>query len=146
MIGAVAFVVACASVGVLLTSGGAKPSPGSTVDRYYRALAKDDAPAAYRLLCARQRQLSASSYAAEVRQIRDSGTGIVSWARASSQQRDDVAVVTGHLALSDGESTDIQVLEVQESGTWRVCGSNLGGVLPPLGLGSTGGGPGTVPT
>jgi hypothetical protein len=144
LIGAVAFVVACASVAVLVTPGGGKASPGSTADRYYRALAKDDAPAAYQLLCTRQRQLSASSYAAEIRQIRMSGTGISAWSRSSSQQRDQVAVVAGHLTLADGESTDIQVLEVEESGTWRVCGSNLGGVLPPVGQGSTGSG--TVPT
>lgn len=146
LIGAVAFVVACASIAVLLTSGGGKASPGSTADGYYRALAKDDAPTAYRLLCQRQRQLSTSSYATEVRQIRASGTGISSWTRTSSQQRDEVAVVTGHLTLANGEGTDIQVLEVRESGSWRVCGSNLGGVLPPVGQGSTGGGSGTVPT
>lgn len=146
LIGAVAFVVVCAAVAVLVTSGGGTASPGSTADHYYRALAKDDAPAAYRLLCTRQRQLSASSYAAEIRQIRASGTAISSWSRTSSHQREEVAVVTGHLTLVDGESTDIQVLEVSESGSWRVCGSNLGGVLPPVGRGSAGGGTGTVPT
>lgn len=146
LIGAVAVIVAAASVGVLLTSGSGEASPASTADRYYHALAKDDAPAAYGLLCQRQRQISASSYAAEIRQIRMSGTGIASWSRTSSQQRDEIAVVAGHLTLADGESTDIQVLEVEESGAWRVCGSNLGGVLPPVGQGATGGGNGTVPT
>jgi hypothetical protein len=45
--------------------------------------------------------------------------------------------VPGQLVLDNGQATAIQVLLVQASGGWRVCTSNLGGILPgPGGSGS----------
>jgi hypothetical protein len=107
-----------------------------TADGYYAAVKRGDAHAAYVLLCQRQ-QLGYAAYAARVARNVRTGTGITNFRRTGvGTVRGKLAAVPGEVDLANGSDTPIVVLLVEESGGWRVCSSNLGGVLP---------GPGTPP-
>jgi hypothetical protein len=96
---------------------------------------RGDARAAYQLLCERQR-IGYADYAARVARNTRTGTGIASFRlTANAQVRGALAAVPGQVGLDDGDTTPIVVLLVDESGDWRVCSSNLGGVLPAPGGG-----------
>lgn len=100
---------------------------------YYTALAHGDARTAYGLLCTRQ-QVGYGKYAEEVARNAQTGTSITSFRRAGvGQVRGLEAGVPGRVVLANGEATPIVVLLVVESGRWRVCSSDLGGVLPAPG-------------
>jgi hypothetical protein len=123
----------------------ATPPPGgrsataaaATAVDYYLALKREDPQAAYGLLCP-ARQLSYSEYAAEVATDTRTGTGITSFTLAGpGQVKGLTAAVPAHVSLADGEQTPIVVLLSYSSGAWRVCSSNLGGILPGPGQSST---------
>jgi MFS family permease len=109
----------------------------AVTDSYYAAVEKGDARAAYRLLCARQR-IGYAVYAARIAVNTRTGTGITRFRRTGiGTVRGRLAAVPGEVDLANGLATPIVVLLVESSGRWRVCSSNLGGVLPA---------PGTTPS
>jgi MFS family permease len=109
----------------------------AVTDSYYAAVKKGDARTAYRLLCARQR-ISYAVYAARIALNTRTGTGITRFRRTGiGTVRGRLAAVPGEVDLANGLATPIVVLLVESSGRWRVCSSNLGGVLPA---------PGTTPS
>jgi hypothetical protein len=123
------------------TAGGsAAVSAASTVtDSYYAAVKAGHARAAYRLLCARQR-IGYAAYAARIAVNTRTGTGITRFRRTGiGTVRGRLAAVPGEVDLANGEATPIVVILAEESNVWRVCSSNLGGVLP--GPGTTQQGP-----
>lgn len=125
------------SLAFLLTGSGSEAgTPGAVADAYYAALGKPDAATAYGLLC-RQRQGGESSFANDVADDERTGTGIRSWSRSGAvQQRGDQSAVAGTIALDDGRSTPIVVVLVREDDAWKVCTSDLGGVIPGPGSAS----------
>jgi hypothetical protein len=48
-----------------------------------------------------------------------------------------LAAVPGEVDLANGEATQIVVILAEESNVWRVCSSDLGGVLPGPGTAAT---------
>jgi hypothetical protein len=118
--------------------GSAALSAASAVtDSYYAAVKKGDARAAYRLLCARQR-IGYAVYAARIALNTRTGTGITGFRRTGlGTVRGPVAAVPGEVQLANGESTPIVVILAEESTVWRVCSSDLGGVLPGPGTSVT---------
>ena len=121
-----------------VTSAGAD-APKAVVDGYYAALARDDAAGAFGRLCSEATGGGLAPYAAAVQRNRATGTAITSWrALAQPVVRGDQAVVRGHLELDRADGTDITVGLLLEDGAWRVCGSDLGGILLPAGTGSGG--------
>jgi hypothetical protein len=120
-------------------SGSAAVSAASAVtDSYYAAVKKGDARAAYRLLCTRQR-IGYAVYAARIALNTRTGTGITKFRRTGiGTVRSRLAAVPGEVDLANGEATPIVVILVEESKVWRVCSSNLGGVLPAPGTTSSG--------
>jgi hypothetical protein len=126
-------------------SAAASPAPSTTAtpgasaalsaasavtDRYYAAVKKGDARAAYRLLCTRQR-IGYGVYAARIALNTRTGTGITAFRRTGlGTVRGRIAAVPGEVDLANGESTPIVVILAEESTVWRVCSSDLGGVLP----------------
>jgi hypothetical protein len=111
----------------------------ATANGYYQALKAGNVRAAYALLCPRQ-QGGLVEYAAQVEIDRETGTAIASFELSGTPTISATgASVPAHVALADGESLPITVLLEMEAGTWRVCSSNLGGVLPAPGpsLGGT---------
>jgi hypothetical protein len=142
-----------AAAAVPTTSATASPGPtatgtpdGSTAvsaasgvtDRYYAAVKKGDARAAYRLLCARQR-IGYAIYAARIAVNTRTGTGIARFRRTGiGTVRGRLVAVPGEVDLANGLATPIVVILAEESNVWRVCSSNLGGVLPAPGTTSSG--------
>jgi hypothetical protein len=120
------------------SSAASSATPAAAADGYYAALHRQDARAAFNLLCPQQQAEGYPAYAANVAQDSQTGTGIRSWERTGAvQTQGNEAIVPGQLVLDNGQATAIQVLLVQASGGWRVCTSNLGGILPgPGGSGS----------
>jgi hypothetical protein len=129
------------------TSGTSSPRPTTTTpggsaaasaaaavtDSYYTAVKKGDARAAYRLLCTRQR-IGYAVYAARVARNARTGTGITRFRRTGiGTVQGRLAAVPGEVDLANGEATPIVVILAEESNVWRVCSSNLGGVLPAPG-------------
>jgi hypothetical protein len=117
--------------------GSAAVSAASAVtDSYYGAVKKGDAHAAYRLLCTRQR-IGYTVYAARIALNTRTGTGITRFRRTGiGTVRGRLAAVPGEVDLANGEATPIVVILAEESRVWRVCSSNLGGVLPAPGTSS----------
>jgi len=114
-------------------------SPRAVVDAYYRALIRSDEGVAFGLLCTQQQQSGLAPYAAFVAADERTGTGITRWrSKPGVTVRGDEAAVSGDLVLANGSGTPIQVVAVRQAGRWRVCGSNLGGILPPVGSDSGG--------
>jgi hypothetical protein len=122
------------------TPGGsaAESAAAAVTDRYYAAVKKADARTAYRLLCTRQR-IGYAVYAARIALNTRTGTGITRFRRTG------IGTVSGRLAagpgevdLANGEATPIVVILAEQSRVWRVCSSNLGGVLPAPGTTSSG--------
>jgi hypothetical protein len=120
-----------------LPSGSAAESAAAVVtDRYYAAVKKADARTAYRLLCARQR-IGYAVYAARIALNTRTGTGITRFRRTGiGTVSGRLAAVPGEVDLANGEATPIVVILAEESRVWRVCSSNLGGVLPAPGTSS----------
>jgi hypothetical protein len=105
-------------------------------DGYYAAVTRGDARSAYRLLCGRQR-IGYAVYAARIALNARTGTGVSSFRRTGKGTVNGrLAAVPGQVDLANGEATPIVVLLVEESGAWRICSSNLGGVLPGPGTGT----------
>jgi hypothetical protein len=105
----------------------------AVADRYYAAVRQGDARAAYRLLCARQR-VGYAAYAARIALNTRTGTGITSFRRTGvGTVSGRLAAVPGEVDLANGEHTPVVVILAEESNLWRVCSSNLGGVLPAPG-------------
>jgi hypothetical protein len=105
----------------------------ATAVAYYTALRDNDVRTAYGLLCA-SRRVPYGEYTAEYAADVRTGTGIAQFRRTGGGEvRGDQAAVPATVALADGERTPIIVLLVIEGGQWRVCSSNLGGVLPAPG-------------
>ncbi len=116
-------------------------APRAAADAYYAALVRNDAPAAFELLCTVQRQSGLASYAALVARNERTGTGITTWRSGrTSATRGAEADVPGDIRLDNGSATPITVTLLREPMGWKVCGSNLGGILPPAGGTGTGGG------
>jgi hypothetical protein len=120
------------------SGGSAAVSAASAVtDSYYAAVKKGDARAAYRLLCTRQR-IGYAVYAARIALNRRTGTGITRFRRTGiGTVRGRLAAVPGEVDLANGEATPIVVILAEESSAWRVCSSDLGGVLPGPGTTSS---------
>jgi hypothetical protein len=117
------------------TPGGpaALSAASAVTDSYYAAVKKGDARTAYRLLCARQR-IGYAVYAARVVRNTRTGTGITRFRRTGiGTVQGRLAAVPGEVDLANGEATPIVVILAEESNVWRVCSSNLGGVLPAPG-------------
>jgi hypothetical protein len=114
--------------------GSAAVSAANAVaDSYYAAVKQGDARAAYRLLCARQR-IGFAVYASRIALNTRTGTGIRRFRRTGiGTVRGRLAAVPGEVDLADGAATPIVVILTEESNVWRVCSSNLGGVLPAPG-------------
>jgi hypothetical protein len=132
------------SAAAAVQSPSATPSPGPTAtassaavsaasavtDSYYAAVTKGDARAAYRLLCARQR-IGFAGYAARIALNTRTGTGVTRFRRTGiGTVSGRLAAVPGEVDLANGQDTPIVVILAEESDAWRVCSSNLGGVLP----------------
>jgi hypothetical protein len=118
--------------------GSAAVSAASAVtDSSYAAVKKGDARTAYRLLCSRQR-IGYAVYAARIALNTRTGTGITRFRRTGiGTARGRLAAVPGEVDLANGETTPIVVILAEESNVWRVCSSNLGGVLPGPGTSAT---------
>lgn len=115
-------------------------SPRAATDAYYGALTRRDARTAYDLLCQTQQQSGYDAYRQLVERDEQSGTGIRGWRSEPGVRRSgDEAYVQGTLRLATGPETPITIGLLQEKGAWRVCGSNLGGILPGPGAGDSGG-------
>lgn len=115
----------------------ARSTPQKATDAYYAAVKAKDATKAFGLICAAQQANGESSFARMVDQDEKTGTGVRSWTRTGpSLVQGDRATVAGTLVLANGTSTPLSVLLTRASDGWRVCSSNLGGILP---------GPGTSP-
>jgi len=114
-------------------------TPQRASDGYYKALISRAPRRAFDLLCSARRAAGYAGYGASVSQNVASGTGIKSWRRTAAPQiAGDKATVAGQLVLDDGDSTPITLALLREGGTWRICTSDLGGILPgPGGAGST---------
>jgi hypothetical protein len=115
-------------------SGSAAVAAAAAVaDSYYAALKKGDARAAYRLLCARQR-IGYAGYAARVALNTRTGIGVTRFRRTGiGTVSGRLAAVPGEIGLANGQSTPIVVILTEETDHWKVCSSNLGGVLPAPG-------------
>ncbi len=125
------------------SGGGQDGSPRKVVAAYYAALVRLDAPAAFGRLCSEQQQSGLAAYDREIHADDATGTGIRSWKGAGGVTvHGDEARVPGRLVLTGGMQTDIVVGLVRPAGVWKVCGSDLGGVIP----GPGGGGSGTTTT
>jgi hypothetical protein len=140
---------ASASAGPTATgtpSGSAAVSAASAVtDSYYAAVKKGDAHTAYRLLCRRQR-VGFAVYAARIALNTRTGTGITRFRRTGiGTVRGRLAAVPGEVDLANGLDTPIVVILAEESNVWRVCSSNLGGVLPAPGTPGFGPSPSASP-
>jgi hypothetical protein len=120
-------------------SGSAAESAAAAVtDSYYAAVKQGDARAAYRLLCTRQR-IGYAGYAARIALNTRTGTGITRFRRTGTGTvQGRLAAVPGEVDLANGEATPIVVILAEQSNVWRVCSSNLGGVLPAPGTTSPG--------
>jgi hypothetical protein len=109
----------------------------AVTDSYYAAVKKGDARAAYRLLCSRQR-IGYAVYAARIELNTRTGTGVTRFRRTGNGTvRGLLAAVPGEVDLANGEATPIVVILAEESNVWRVCSSDLGGVLPGPGTSAT---------
>lgn len=106
-------------------------APRAAVDAYYAALQRKDAAAAFSLLCSVQQQSGEPSFGDLVRRNDATGTGIAQWrSTPSTTSGADVAQVPGTLTLGDGTVNPLTVALLRERGAWRVCNSDLGGVIP----------------
>jgi hypothetical protein len=102
----------------------------AVTDSYYEAVKQGDARAAYRLLCARQR-VGYAAYAARIALDTRTGTGITRFRRTGvGTVSGRLAAVPGEIDLANGEHTPVVVILAEQADLWRVCSSNLGGVLP----------------
>ena len=111
---------------------------------YYEALTRGDARSAYGLLCRGQQSVGYAQYASEVSTNETTGTGIVGWQPTSATVvLGNAAQTAGLVTLTGGVSTPIVVQSVLETAGWRVCSSNLGGVLPAPGTAAAGPAPTT---
>ncbi|HEV7209369.1 MAG TPA: hypothetical protein VGN54_11595 [Mycobacteriales bacterium] len=148
-IGSVAVVAVLIALGAVgLSDRAAGPSaitaaeattPQKAADGYYQALAARSAQRAFALLCSVRQAAGYSGYSSSVSRNVNSGTGIKSWKRTGAPQiAGDQASVQGRLVLDDGDSTLITLVLLQEGGKWRICTSNLGGILPGPGPGGGG--------
>lgn len=123
----------------------AATSPQRAVEGYYQALEARSGPRAFALLCPARQAGGYHSFALTLSQDLASGTGIRTWTRAGSPTvRGHLAAVPGHLVLTNGTVVAITVVLQRGGSTWRVCGSDLGGILPAPGgaPGAAGGGSG----
>lgn len=114
--------------------------PVSVTKAYYAELAAKHPTAAFSLLCsARQQSMPLSLYTQAYAQDVSTGTGITTFTQSGQQEEQgNQAAVPGTLVLADKESVPITVLLMKEGASWRVCSSDLGGVLPNPGMGSSG--------
>ena len=111
---------------------------GDVAAAYYAALHKKDAVTAYTMLCANAMTQTESQFSDSVQADIQAGTGITSWkGEGTPTVQGDEAAVPGTLVLDDGGNFQLSLLLVRESGTFKVCSSNLGGILPGT---DTGGG------
>lgn len=115
----------------------ARSTPQKSTDGYYAAVHAGDATKAFAFLCPARQAAGLSSFSASVTQDRQTGTGVKSWTRTGPTQiQGDQAIVGGVVTLDNGAATPLSVQLLKASDGWRVCSSNLGGILP---------GPGTNP-
>lgn len=115
----------------------ARSTPQKSTDGYYAAVHAGDATKAFAFLCPAQQARGLSSFSANVTQDKQTGTGIKSWTRTGpTQLQGDQAIVGGVVTLDIGAATPISVQLLKESDGWRVCSSNLGGILPAAGTSS----------
>lgn len=116
--------------------------PRTAVDAYYAALIARDPTAAFALLCRVQQQSGLAPYRALVERNQRTGSGVAQWqSMPDVKVRGDEADVSGTIVLENQLGTPIRVTLLLEAAGWRVCGSNLGGILP--GPGGEDPGPGT---
>jgi hypothetical protein len=157
-LGATAIVVLSAAVATVVTratdssgksTSSQSSSPGIPTDHsatsaakvasaYYLAVKAGNARQAYALLCV-SRQTGYDGYAHEVELDAQTGTGIADFTLTtapSTSAAGDTAQVPAHITLANGVATPIDVLMTYGAGSWKVCSSDLGGILPGPGLGA----------
>lgn len=116
---------------VAVLTPAAATSPERAADGYYQALVARSGSRAFALLCPARQAGGYRRFAGTLSQDLTSGTGIRTWTRTGgAMTRGRLAIVPGRLVLQDGTATPILVVLVRAGASWRVCGSNLGGILP----------------